>query len=572
MVLDNFTPRMIRALLPQAPLGANLILGNSATVQLTCDCYSKSESDGRYFSNSDFTPLDSRYHVVNGNAGGGGIIPMVLDNFTPRMIRALLPQAPLGANLILGNSATVQLTCDCYSKAESDARYALAGAPPSDPLLVNDVRANGADFLTLRGGNLGIEFEASNGAAVADLSSSQFSLKTGVNMLTMGRIFADSSLGIATAGSIQADTVEPLLPTNQFLNLKAGTVSVTVTDQADQSLCTFATAEVHSIAPRLRVDTELYIDDATGTATGLVTNAISTRVQDTELTITGGSGGTIVNGALDVQGTLTSGSVELSTELRAPTVRARPTDDYLTLTGGTQGTYLNSVLYTASAIRADNGIVSSPAYLELIGGSTGVQAQGDLRVVATVNSGDVTAEVVNLAPVGNAKLRLECGSGEGELEAASAGGVQLFAPNQAIFFRTSSAGPANLIVESNTGGVNDGEVIVNYGFQNLSDEKLKHSVEPAGLEELQELFDAVAPKWYRRTQGSQKRTLGFIANEVQETGPVGQALCGKLVDEELGELTTLDYNRMCCVLWGVCQGLQVRVEALEKKGKKRGRS
>ena len=52
---------MIRALLPQAPLGANLILGNSATVQLTCDCYSKTESDGRYFSNTDYAPLDSRY-------------------------------------------------------------------------------------------------------------------------------------------------------------------------------------------------------------------------------------------------------------------------------------------------------------------------------------------------------------------------------------------------------------------------------------------------------------------------------------------------------------------------------
>ena len=47
---------------------------------------------------------------------------------------------------------------------------------------------------------------------------------------------------------------------------------------------------------------------------------------------------------------------------------ARATDDYLTLTGGAQGTYLNSVLYITSAI------VSSPAYLELIGGSTGVQA------------------------------------------------------------------------------------------------------------------------------------------------------------------------------------------------------
>ena len=75
MVLDNFTPRMIRALLPQAPLRANLILGNSATVQLTCDCYSKTESDGRYFSNTDYAPLDSRYHVVNGNAGGGRHYP-----------------------------------------------------------------------------------------------------------------------------------------------------------------------------------------------------------------------------------------------------------------------------------------------------------------------------------------------------------------------------------------------------------------------------------------------------------------------------------------------------------------
>ena len=113
MVLDNFTPRMIRALLPQAPFRANLILGNSATVQLTCDCYSKSESDGRYFSNTDYAPLDSRYHVVNGRAES---FPWCSTN-DPRV-------AAPGAN--------------GYSN--------LAGAPPSDPLLVNDVRANGADF------------------------------------------------------------------------------------------------------------------------------------------------------------------------------------------------------------------------------------------------------------------------------------------------------------------------------------------------------------------------------------------------------------------------------------------
>ncbi|CAE7829130.1 unnamed protein product, partial [Symbiodinium necroappetens] len=93
------------------------------------------------------------------------------------------------------------------------------------------------------------------------------------------RVFAASSLGIATAGSFQAD----------------------------QSLCTFASAEI----PRLRVDTELYIDDATQ-----------------------GYG----------PGTLTSGSVELSTELRAPT---------------------------------------HPAYLQLIGGSTGVQVVDGNYVVTT---------------------------------------------------------------------------------------------------------------------------------------------------------------------------------------------
>ena len=55
--------------------------------------------------------------------------------------------------------------------------------------------------------------------------------------------------------------------------------------------------------------------------------------------------------------------------LRADQSKARQSGrhDAGELTGGTQGTYLNSVLYTASAIRADNGIVSSPACLELIG-------------------------------------------------------------------------------------------------------------------------------------------------------------------------------------------------------------
>ena len=133
-----------------------------------------------------------------------------------------------------------------------------------------------------------------------------------------------------------------------------------------------------------------------------------------------------------------------------------------------------------------------------------MRAQGDLQVVSTVNSGNVTAEVLNLA-AGNAQLR-----GSGKLS-ASAGGAQLYAQDQTIFLR----GPGRPIVR----GANDGEVIVNYGFQNLSRE--------AGARGLEEL----------------ERGPG--------TGPVGEALCGKLVDEELGrELVTLDYNRLRCVLVG----------------------
>ena len=126
-------------------------------------------------------------------------------------------------------------------------------------------------------------------------------------------------------------------------------------------------------------------------------------------------------------------------------------------------------------------------------------------------------------------------------------GVQLYAPNQAIFLRTSWAGQANLIVESNTGGANDGEVIVNYGFQNLSDRKLKTDVEPATLEELQEVFDTVMPQWYRRTEGNQKRTLGFIAGRAGD-GRCGQGAVRADNGEERGDLVTLDYSRLACFL------------------------
>ena len=544
LVLDNFTPRMIRALLPRAPLSANLILGNAATIELECDCYSKTESDGRYVATNDLSALDSRYFPVNGNTSGGQIIPLVLDAFTPRIIRSLLPRSPLSANLILGNAGTIELDCDCYSKAESDAKYALIGTAPADPLLVNNVRANGADYLTLRGGSLGIEFEASNGAAVADLSASLFSIKSGVDVLTKGRIFADSSLGVATAGSFQGGTVEPLLPR--------------VTDQADNSLCTFATAEVHTVATRLRVDDQLYIDDVAGTATGLITNAISTRAQDTQLTITGGSSVTVVNGDLDIQGTVTGTSVELNTELRAPTVRARPSDTFLTIRGGTTGMYLDGAVFTASTIQADPGLVSSPAWLTFVGGTTGIEQVCTLAQVRQNVVGDVELKVLNEdATTGEATIRVQNGSGaNGSLRALESGSeVQLQATSQTISLQNQTgAFQAPVVVQTN------GLLVANYGLQNNSDSSIKANQQPTPLADLKTVFDAVEVKSYTRTDTPQPEDrIGFIAQEILASGTLGPKLASMQENGRYG----LDYSRLTCVLWGVCKQLEQRIAILE---------
>ena len=62
---------------------------------------------------------DTRYFAVSANAS---FESLVRTNVTPPMIKALLPRAPLAASTILTDT-TLELTCDAYSKAESDGRY-----------------------------------------------------------------------------------------------------------------------------------------------------------------------------------------------------------------------------------------------------------------------------------------------------------------------------------------------------------------------------------------------------------------------------------------------------------------
>ena len=121
----NVTPPMIKALLPRAPLAANTIL-TETTLELTCDAWTKAESDGRYLSSSSFAPLDARYFVRNpAVAEGNGLFHLVQDQFTPQFIRSLLFRPPLTGGAILGNGSVIEIEADCWSKAQSDGRYPL---------------------------------------------------------------------------------------------------------------------------------------------------------------------------------------------------------------------------------------------------------------------------------------------------------------------------------------------------------------------------------------------------------------------------------------------------------------
>ena len=119
---EQFTPRIIRNLLLEAPLSGDAILGNQSTLRLRCDSWTKAEADSRFLRTNDLGPLDARYFVTTPGTEGGGIFNLAQTQF---IIRNLLCQSPLSAQPILGNGSTLQISCDCWSKGQSDGRYPL---------------------------------------------------------------------------------------------------------------------------------------------------------------------------------------------------------------------------------------------------------------------------------------------------------------------------------------------------------------------------------------------------------------------------------------------------------------
>ena len=526
IVQNQFFPPIIKNLLLQPPLAGASILGNGSTLQITCDCYSKSESDSRYLSTSDFAPLDARYFVREPFPEGNGIFSMVQEAFTPRIIRSLLCQSPLSAQPILGNGSTLQISCDCWSKGQSDGRY---------PLIAN--------FNSL-------------GSTVTSIDNRLTTLETDVGAID-GRVTAlENSGGVAptadlTVNSLTATTfVETPQLQSAAGDLQIQNALVTVRKEDGALLASFA-------------DGGISLDRDVTVAAASTLNATTADI--TQLTV----GSTAATGAFNSNSSVTA-NLEVVSNLRleAPLVRCDPTAPWLSIEGGAQGILVNDTLRVNGAIAPE----ASLPYLFLSGGTTGLEMNTKFAAVTGLGDpgGFCELAVINQAPTGVARLFLSTQNsapavGRGELVALANGGVQLNALNQFISLNTTS-GLANLAVEPNTGGSSNGEVIFGYGHLNASDRRLKTNIRRVPEQHVQRLFDAVEPQYYDRIGGG-KDQLGFIAQDVQAAGKLGETLCKTMSGEE--ELLALDYQKLSVVLWGVVKSLQKRVEKLEKK---RGRS
>ena len=297
--------RQIRGILPRAPLAWSYLFSGTIT-ELRCDAYSKAEADDRYLSSTGYTgTLDGRYLVTNANAGSSEVFTIMRDpSAAPRQLRGILPRAPLGWSHILSGTVT-ELTCDAWSKT---------GAMPlrqrSRPLTEN------------------------SGGVPADISCTSLTASSSVNTLNFTATGNTTGVDALFTQDVQTPLLRPISAVDDHLRIAAGLVSTRMVDNDGSTvLAQFSGAEVHMRVPT-RCDHQLTIDDVSGPATGLLTNAVSARIGDDLLTINGGTNGVTVLGA----GLAVAGVARATIQVRTPTLIADFGQVYLSLQGGTTGT------------------------------------------------------------------------------------------------------------------------------------------------------------------------------------------------------------------------------------------
>ena len=213
MVITKLTPRMIRAILPRPPLSGALILGNAGTLELNCDCYSKSESDGRYYTRGQADAAFASFSTETG-----------LQNLNLQVI-------------------------DIDSRVTT-----LEGSPLPADISVNSVSATG-DWLTLVGGSSGTRIQDNENNTLFSMTTAEafFGVRTRVDWrLTIDtpsgsdeglytaavRARALEITGIATGTEAVFPTsaataqLQPSPSTNAYTRIFTGVTGLEVSDQS----------------------------------------------------------------------------------------------------------------------------------------------------------------------------------------------------------------------------------------------------------------------------------------------------------------------------------------------------
>ena len=220
-----------------------------------------------------------------------------------------------------------------------------------------------------------------------------------------------------------------------------------------------------------------------------------------------------------------------------------------------------------------NGVLAPEAslpFLSLSGGTSGVQVA--LAAAGANRRGDPRSGSVGVVCATPRRRERPCCSWTRTIRAAwrsSRPGGRRRAAQQlpAVHKLQQHTGLANLAIEPNIGGSNDGEVIFGYGFVNLSDRALMENVraipEEGAAGDLRRR-GAAALRPRRRRQG---------ADRLRGPGRAGQREAGgdDVQNEELGRPGADGFGLSKAQRGpvGVVKKLQKRVEALEKKKKRK---
>ncbi len=461
LVRTNVTPPMIKALLPRAPLAASTILTDT-TLELTCDAYTKAESDGRYLSSS-FAPLDARYFARNpAVAEGNGLFHLVQEQFTPNFIRSLLFPPPL-----TGGADPGQL------QRHRGRGGLLEQGPERQPL-----PAGGDLQLPRKHGHVHRRPGHRPGEQPA-----------------AGRHLLHELYGLQFCG-------DPRAPGHPHR-----------AEGHRQHAAGLLCCGRHHAGPGCHRQCGENPERHHG-------------------------------GLRPAARWLCGGLGQRDHERQHP---GRPADRERP---------------APSCIAPE----ASLPFLSLSGGTSGVQVLSPLleQIAVGPPGGTVGTVIRNVAPTRESTVLLDgARRAQGPLHRRLP--AECSGPDHRPEHQQRARQPLD---RGQHRRGSDGEVICFYGFQNLSDESLKTNLRPVLAEEAQQCFDGVEATFYDRVDGPANQ-VGFVAQQVEASGTLGKSLC-KLKKFEDRELMTLDYQRMTAVLWQVCKSLQRRLEKLEKK--KRGRS